>query len=124
MWLACRQRNERHDRKEARDEHERGWQSQTAGPGHAAATARAAAEGQIWVPVHLGLIVAFILMLGGLVAIQESITGGLPGALPRFGLAAAIGPFQAVDSINFSLLSPLNLVFAGFTSFSTASRAP
>jgi hypothetical protein len=32
----------------------------------------------IWVPVHLGILVAFILMLGGLVAIHYSIGGGLP----------------------------------------------
>jgi hypothetical protein len=44
----------------------------------------------IWVPVHLGILVAFILMLGGLVAIHDSIRGGQPGALARFGLAAAI----------------------------------
>ena len=90
-------------------------------------------------------------MLGGLVAIHDSIEGGVPAALARFGLASAvvgttvgvvlitldgfaakhlaeswlsappdlrasaIGSFRAEDSINFALLSPLNLVFAGFT---------
>jgi hypothetical protein len=123
----------------------------TSGPGHPEATARVVAQSHIWIPVHLGLLVAFILMLGGLVAIHDSITGGLPGALARFGLAAAIvgatggvvlvtldgfaakhlaeswlssvpalradalAAFKAEDSINFALLSPLNLVFAGFT---------
>jgi hypothetical protein len=123
----------------------------TAGPNDPEATARVVAESQIWVPVHLALLVAFMLMLGGLIAIHDSITGGLPGALARFGLAAAvvgtavgvvlitldgfaakhlaeswmsspaaarataIGPFRAEDSINFALLSPLNLVFAGCT---------
>jgi Domain of unknown function (DUF4386) len=123
----------------------------TAGPGDPEATARVVAQSRIWVPVHLALLVAFLLMLGGLVAIHDAIGGGLPGALARFGLAsavvgsavgvvlisldgfaakhlaeawlsaptaaraAAIGPFRAEDSINFALLSPLNLLFAGFT---------
>src|SRR5215218_1883931 len=123
----------------------------TAGPNDPEATARAVAESRIWIPVHLALLVAFVLMLGGLVAIHDAIGGGLPGALARFGLASAvvgtavavvlisldgfaakhlaeswlaspaadrataIGPFRAEDAINFALLSPLNLVFAGFT---------
>jgi hypothetical protein len=123
----------------------------TSGPAHPEATARVVAASRIWVPVHLGILVAFILMLSGLVAIHDSIDGGLPGALARFGLAAAIvgtaggvvlisldgfaakhlaeswlaappgaresalAAFKAGDSINFALLSPLNLVFAGFT---------
>jgi len=123
----------------------------TSGPGHPAETARVVAESDIWIPLHLALLVSFILMLGGLVAIHDSISGGLPGALARFGLFAAIvgtaggvvllsldgfaakhladswlsaapgarsqalAAFRAEDSINFALLSPLNLVFAGFT---------
>jgi hypothetical protein len=90
-------------------------------------------------------------MLGGLVAIQHSLAGGLPGVLAQFGLVAAIvgttvgvillttdglaskhlaefwrsappelrasalASFRAEEGINFALLSPLNLVFAGFT---------
>lgn len=50
----------------------------TSGPGHPEATARVVAASPIWVPVHLGILVAFILMLGGLVAIHDSIGGGLP----------------------------------------------
>jgi hypothetical protein len=123
----------------------------TAGPNDPEATARVVAESRIWIPVHLALLVAFVLMLGGLVAIHDAVGGGLPGALARFGLAsavvgtavavvlisldgfaakhlaeswlaspaadraAAIGPFRAEDAVNFALLSPLNLVFAGFT---------
>jgi Domain of unknown function (DUF4386) len=123
----------------------------TAGPDEPAETARVVADSSIWVSVHLGLIVAFILMLVGLVAIHDSIGGGLPGVLVRFGLfaavvgtaggvvllaldgfaakhladswssapaearATALAAFRAEDSINFALLSPLNLVFAGFT---------
>jgi hypothetical protein len=123
----------------------------TSGPAHPQATALVVAASDIWIPVHLGILVAFVLMLGGLVAIHDSIVGGLPGALGRFGLAAAfvgtaggvvlitldgfaakhladswvasapgaradaLAAFKAEDSINFALLSPLNLVFAGFT---------
>jgi hypothetical protein len=123
----------------------------TSGPGHPAETARVVAGSDIWIPLHITLLVSFILILGGLVAIHDSITGGLPGALARFGLSAAVvgtaggvvllsldgfaakhladswlsappelrpaalASFRAEDSINFALLSPLNLVFAGFT---------
>jgi Domain of unknown function (DUF4386) len=123
----------------------------TSGPAHPVDTARAVAESDIWIPLHLTLLVSFILMLGGLVAIHDSLRGGLSGALARFGLAAgivgtaggvvllaldgfaakhlaeswsstvpalradALAAFRAEDSINFALLSPLNLVFAGFT---------
>lgn len=123
----------------------------TAGPGDPEATARVVAESRIWVPLHLVIVIAFILMLGGLVAVRDSITGGLPGALARFGLVAgivgttagvivvsldgfaakhlaeswqaappdlradALAAFRADDSINFALLSPLNLMFAWFT---------
>jgi hypothetical protein len=123
----------------------------TAGPDDPQATARVVAASQIWVPLHLALLVAFVLMLGGLIAIHDSIGGGVAAALARFGLASAIvgttvgvvlialdgfaakhlaeswlsapphlrasaiGSFRAEDSINFALLSPLNLVFAGLT---------
>jgi hypothetical protein len=123
----------------------------TSGPGHPAATARVVAESDIWIPLHLALLVSFILMLGGLVAVHDSIPSGLPGALARYGLMAAVvgtaggvvllsldgfaakhlaeswasapaelrpaalASFRAEDSIDFALLSPLNLVFAGFT---------
>jgi Domain of unknown function (DUF4386) len=36
-------------------------------------------------------------------------------ASPADGRSAALEPFKAVDTINFALLSPFNLVFAGFT---------
>jgi len=124
---------------------------ETPGPGDPEGTVRVVAESQIWVPVHLALMVAFVLMLGGLVAIHESIQGGLPGALARLGLAVgiagttagvvvvtldgfaakrladfwlsapvdtratAVGLFRVEEAISFALLSPLNLVFAGFT---------
>jgi hypothetical protein len=114
-------------------------------------TARVVAESQNWVPVHLGLILGFLLMLGGLVAIHHSLSVGLPGVLARFGLVAAIvgttvgvviltidgfaskhlakfwpstppdlqatalGSFRTEQAVDFALLSPLNLVFSGFT---------
>ncbi len=124
---------------------------ETPGPFDPEGTARVVAESQIWVPLHLTLMVAFLLMLGGLVAIHHSLGGGLPGVLARFGLVAgivgttvgviilttdgfaskhladfwrsappdlrstALAAFRAEEAINFALLSPLNLIFAGFT---------
>src|SRR6266542_1492714 len=63
---------------------------ETPGPADPEGTVRVVAESQIWVPVHLALVVAFLLMLGGLVAIHDSIRGGLPVALARLGLAVGI----------------------------------
>lgn len=62
---------------------------ETAAPG-APETARVIAESQIWIPLHIGLIAGFMLMLGGLVAIQRSMSSGLAGALARLGVVAAI----------------------------------
>jgi Domain of unknown function (DUF4386) len=123
----------------------------TSGPAHPAETARVVAHSSIWIPLHVALLVSFIFMLGGLVAIHDSITRGRAAVVARFGLIAAIvgtaggvvllsldgfaakhladswlaapstlrasalASFRAEDSINFALLSPLNLVFAGFT---------
>ena len=52
--------------------------------------ARMIAESQIWVPVHLVIVVGLILMLGGLVAISRSVVGGPPGALSQLGLWAGV----------------------------------
>jgi hypothetical protein len=52
--------------------------------------ARVIADSGIWTPVHLAIVLGIFLMLGGLVAIYHSIGGGLPGALARFGLFAAV----------------------------------
>jgi hypothetical protein len=52
--------------------------------------AQVIADSGIWTPVHLAIVLAIFLMLGGLVAIYHSIRGGLPGALARFGLFAAV----------------------------------
>jgi Domain of unknown function (DUF4386) len=123
----------------------------TSGPAHPAETARVVAHSSMWIPLHVALLVSFIFMLGGLVAIHDSITRGRAAVVARFGLIAAIvgtaggvvllsldgfaakhladswlaapstlrasalASFRAEDSINFALLSPLNLVFAGFT---------
>jgi hypothetical protein len=51
---------------------------------------RVIADSGIWTPVHLAIVLGIFLMLGGLVAIYHSIGGGLPGALARFGLFAAV----------------------------------
>jgi hypothetical protein len=52
--------------------------------------ARVIAESEIWVPVHLAIVLGIVLMLGGLVAIHHSIRGGIAGVLARFGLVAAV----------------------------------
>jgi hypothetical protein len=52
--------------------------------------ARTVAESGSWIPDHLVILVGLILMLGGLVAISRSITGGLPGALARLAYPAAL----------------------------------
>jgi hypothetical protein len=48
------------------------------------------AGSRIWVPGHLAIVVGLVLMLGGLLALAQSIQGGLPGALARLGAAAAV----------------------------------
>jgi hypothetical protein len=52
--------------------------------------ARAIADSGSWVPGHLAILLGLVLMLGGLVAIAQSIQGGLPGALARLGQVAAV----------------------------------
>jgi len=52
--------------------------------------ARVIADSDLWVPVHLVIALGILLMLGGLVAVSHSIGGGVPGALARFGLFAAL----------------------------------
>ncbi len=52
--------------------------------------ARTIAESESWVIVHLVIVFGLIFMLGGLVAIYHSISGGLAGALVRLGFIAAI----------------------------------
>jgi hypothetical protein len=43
------------------------------------------ADSRIRVPLHLALLVAFLLMLGGLVAIAASISGGLADSIAKGG---------------------------------------
>jgi len=52
--------------------------------------ARVMADSEIWVAVHLAIVVGILLMLGGLVAVYDSIRGGLAGALARFGLFTGV----------------------------------
>lgn len=52
--------------------------------------ARVIAESEIWVAVHLAIVLGIALMLGGLVAIRHSIREGMPGVIARFGLVAAV----------------------------------
>jgi hypothetical protein len=43
-----------------------------------------------WLAIHLTIVAGIILMLGALVALRHSITGGFAGAMARFGLAAGV----------------------------------
>jgi hypothetical protein len=52
--------------------------------------ARIIADSGGWTPIHLAIVVGLVLMLGGLVALGQSIQGGLPGALAWLGVVAAI----------------------------------
>jgi len=48
------------------------------------------ADSSIWVTDHLGLAIAFLLVLGGLVAVYRSITAEPGAALARLGFAGAL----------------------------------
>ena len=52
--------------------------------------ARVIAASDAWTAIHLVIVFGIVLMLGGLVALYQSIRGELAGALARLGLAAAI----------------------------------
>jgi hypothetical protein len=52
--------------------------------------ARVIAESDIWIPVHLTIVLGLVLMLPGLVALADTITGGLAGGLARLGRVTAI----------------------------------
>src|SRR5215216_2605357 len=52
--------------------------------------ARTIAQSEIWVLVHLVIVVGLILMLGALVALSRSIEGGVAGALAQLGSIAAV----------------------------------
>ncbi len=52
--------------------------------------ARVIAESGTWVPIHLAIVIGIALILGGLIAIHDSIRGGVAGVLARFGLFAAV----------------------------------
>src|SRR5512132_4377564 len=52
--------------------------------------ARVIAHSEIWVSVHLAIVLGIVWMLGGLVAVYRSIRSGLPGALARFGLFVGV----------------------------------
>jgi hypothetical protein len=52
--------------------------------------ARVIAESDAWTAIHLVILFGIVLMLGGLVALYQSIRDTVGGALARLGLAAAI----------------------------------
>ena len=57
---------------------------------NAAATVQAIAENGTWVAIHLAIIVAILLIIGGLVGLAELLKDTPGGSLARLGLAAAL----------------------------------
>ncbi len=56
----------------------------------AAATVQAIAQNGAWVAIHLAIIVAILLIIGGLVGLAELLKDTPGGSLARLGLAAAL----------------------------------
>jgi hypothetical protein len=56
----------------------------------AAATVQAIAQNGAWVGIHLAIIVAILLIIGGLVGLAEQMRGTSAGPLAALGLAAAV----------------------------------
>lgn len=52
--------------------------------------ARLVSESDIWIGIHVGILVAVLLLLGGLVAISRSMAGERPAAWARLGLVSAL----------------------------------
>ena len=55
-----------------------------------AATVQAIAQNGAWVAIHLAIIVAILLIIGGLVGLAEDLRGSSAEPLARLGLAAAL----------------------------------
>jgi hypothetical protein len=66
-----------------------GLHPHTADP-DAAATLQAIARNDAWVAIHLVIIVAILLVIGGLVGIAEQLKGTSGGPLARLGVTAAV----------------------------------
>lgn len=58
--------------------------------GDAEGVANTIATSEIWVIDHLAIVIALIMMLGGLVAISRSIEGGVAGAVAKLAYVAAV----------------------------------
>jgi hypothetical protein len=58
--------------------------------GDPAGTAAAIAASDVWVPIHLAIVVGITLMLGGLVALGRSVRGQVARSLARLGEPAAV----------------------------------
>src|SRR5919106_1680216 len=87
--------------------------------------ARVIAESDIWVPVHLVIVLGIVLMLGGLVAIGLVLVildGVAARQLAQEWASAstenrdiALGLVHANETINFALASLFNFIFAAVT---------
>ena len=56
----------------------------------AAATVRAIAQNGAWIAIHLAIVVAILLIIGGLVGLAELLKGTAGRRLSELGLAAAL----------------------------------
>jgi hypothetical protein len=67
------------------------------------ATLRVISQSLIWIPDHLGLLLSGLLVVGGLIALSDSISGSPAVAFARFGRASAVasaGSFAIVIGID------------------------
>jgi hypothetical protein len=55
-----------------------------------AATMRSIAASEIWIPIHVGIIGAMLLVTGGVIEFARGFTQGLSAALARLGTVAAL----------------------------------
>lgn len=93
----------------------------------AAATIQTLAQNGVWVALHLAIIVAILLIIGGLVGLAELLKDTPGGALARLGLAAAllggavVTVSTAIDGFAIKALA-LSLAAAPAAESSTALR--
>lgn len=59
-------------------------------PGDPTGVGHAIHDSDAWTLIHMTIVVGLVLMLGGMVAIADSLRGGFSGAMSRFGLVAAV----------------------------------
>lgn len=90
----------------------------------AAATVQAIAQNGAWVTIHLAIIVAILLIIGGLVGLADDMQGTAGEPLARLGLAAALlgGAVVTVSTaIDGFVMKALSLSSAGASAAESAT---